>query len=88
MDTNETISARRSAREYTAQAIDAEVIRRLVDIAEHEPNGVNHPPRTFTVVSDQGLLNRIWRDESAHMLATIPACPSPSASGRCSMMRR
>ena len=75
MDINETISTRRAAREYTAQAIDAERIRRLIDTAVHEPNGINHPPWTFAAVSDQSLLNRIWRDETAQILATIPACP-------------
>jgi len=75
MDINEAISSRRSAREHTAQAVDEQIMRRFIDAAEHEPSGVNHPPWTFTVISDQGLLDRIWRDEKARMLTTTPAGP-------------
>jgi|HubBroStandDraft_1064217.scaffolds.fasta_scaffold295438_1 nitroreductase len=75
MDINETISTRRSAREHTQQAIDAELIRRLVDNAVHEPNGVNRAPWTFAAVNDQGLLDRVWRDGTVHMLASIPTYP-------------
>ena len=75
MDINEVISGRRSAREYTARWLEEQMMRRLIDAAEHEPNGVKRPPWTFTVAGDQALLDRLWRDEQAHMLATIPASP-------------
>jgi nitroreductase len=73
MDINETISSRRAAREYTAEAVDEQTIRHLIDAAVHAPNGVNHPPWAFTVERDQRLLDRIWGDTKAHMLATMPA---------------
>jgi nitroreductase len=73
MDINETISRRRAAREYTAEAVDEQTIRHLIDAAVHAPNGVNHPPWAFTVERDQRLLDRIWGDTKAHMLATMPA---------------
>ena len=71
MDINEAMSARRSAREFTAQAVDEQSIRRLIDAAVNAPNGVNHQPWTFTVERDQGLLDRVWRDAKLHMLATV-----------------
>jgi nitroreductase len=77
MDINEAISNRRSAREYTAQAVDEQTIRRLIDGAVHAPNAVNQQPWMFTVVRDQGLLDRISRDAKSHMLSTVlPTMPA------------
>ncbi len=73
MDINEAISGRRSAREYTEQAVDEQTIRGLIDAAVRAPNAVNEQPWTFTVVRDQSLLDRISRDAKSHMLATMPA---------------
>jgi nitroreductase len=73
MDLNEAIIGRRSTREYTAQAVDEQVIGRLIDAATHAPNAVNEQPWTFTVVRDQKVLDRISRDAKSHMLATLPA---------------
>ena len=75
MDIDEAIYGRRSTREYTAQALDDQSIRRLIDAAAHAPNASNGQPWTFTVVRDQGLLDRISRDAKSHMLATLPAGP-------------
>ena len=73
MDINDAISGRRSTREYTAKAVDEQTIRRLIDAALHAPNAMHQQPWTFTVVRDQGLLDRISRDAKLHMLATMPA---------------
>ena len=75
MDINEAISGRRSTREYTAQAVDEQTIRRLIDAAVHAPNAVNQQPWAFTVVRDQGVLDRVSRDAKSHMLATMSAGP-------------
>src|ERR1035437_6422031 len=75
MDINEAISGRRSVRDYTAQVVDDETIRRLIDAAVHAPNASNGQPWTFTVVRDQGLLDRISQDAKSHLLATLPAGP-------------
>jgi nitroreductase len=72
MDITEAISGRRSTREYTAQAVDDQSIRHLIDAALHAPNAVNQQPWTFTVVRDQGRLDRISRDAKSYMLATMP----------------
>ncbi len=59
MDVNEAIAGRTSVRDYTAQALDGETIRHLIDAAVHAPNASNGQPWTFTVVRDQGLLDRM-----------------------------
>ena len=75
MDVNEAISSRRSTREYSAQVVDEQTIRRLIDAAVHAPNAVNQQPWTFAVVRDQSLLDRISSQAKSHMLATMPAGP-------------
>jgi nitroreductase len=75
VDINEAIFGRRSVREYTAQSVDEETIRRLIDAAVHAPNAVNQQPWTFTVVRDREVLDRLARDAKSHMLAMMPAGP-------------
>jgi len=75
MDVNEAIYGRRSTRDFTAQAVDDETIRRLIDAAVHAPSASNGQPWTFTVVRDQSLLDRISQDAKSHMLATLPDGP-------------
>jgi nitroreductase len=75
MDINEAISGRRSVREYTPQAVDQKIILHLIDAAIKAPNAVNQQPWSFTVVRDQGILERISRAAKSHMLATMPAMP-------------
>jgi len=57
MDISTAISGRRSARDFTAQAIDDETIRGLIDAAALAPSASNGQPWTFTVVRDQALLD-------------------------------
>src|SRR5579864_1478347 len=73
MDITEAISGRRSVREYTAQAVDPEMISHLINAAMQAPNAVNQQPWSFTVVRDQGALDRVSHDAKSHMLATMPA---------------
>lgn len=73
MDFSEAISGRRSVREYTAQAVDEQTIRSLIDAAVQAPSAVNAQPWTFTVVRDQELLATISQEAKAHMLASLPA---------------
>lgn len=75
MDLNDAISGRRSTRDFTAQAVHDRSIRRLIDAAVHAPSASNGQPWTFTVVRDQGLLDRISDAAKVHMLATLPAGP-------------
>ena len=75
MDINAVISGRRSARDFTAQVVDGETVRRLIDAAVLAPSASNGQPWTFTVVRDQALLDQISADAKAHLLATLPAGP-------------
>jgi nitroreductase len=75
MDLNEAITGRRAVREYTQEAVDEQTIRRLIDAAMQAPSAVNQQPCTFTVLRDQGMLDRISHDAKSHMLATMPASP-------------
>jgi len=75
VDIHEAIAGRRAVRAYSAEAVDERTIRGLIDAAVHAPSAVNQQPWAFTVVRDQGVLDRISRDAKAHMLATMPASP-------------
>lgn len=72
MEINEAIFGRRSVREYTSQAIDEQTICQLIEAAVHAPNAVNQQPWVFTVVRNQGVLDRLSQAAKSHMLATIP----------------
>lgn len=71
MELHEAIKGRRAVREYTDEAVGETTIRRLINAATWAPSAVNQQPWTFTVVRDQGLLDRISREAKAHMLATM-----------------
>jgi len=79
MDIAETISGRRSTRQYKSTAVDEELIRRLIEAATQAPNAVNQQPWTFTVVRDQTLLNQLSREAKAHMLGTLQTGTSAGA---------
>jgi nitroreductase len=68
MNLDEAISGRRSVREYTAEALNQEIITRLIKAAIRAPNAVNQQPWTFTVVRDQKLLDFISQAAKSHML--------------------
>ena len=73
MDVYEAISGRRSIREYRDQAVEAELVGRLIDAAVHAPNAVNQQPWSFTVVRGQVLLDRVSREAKSHMLSHMSA---------------
>ena len=75
MNISEAIAGRRAVRDYRSQIVDEGIIRGLIDAAVQAPSAVNQQPWTFTVVRDQGVLDRISQDAKAHMLATMPASP-------------
>lgn len=75
MDMSTAISGRRSARDFTAQDIDDETIRRLIDAAVLAPSASNGQPWTFTVVRDQTLLDGVSAAAKLHLLETLPAGP-------------
>jgi len=72
MDIKEAISGRRSVREYTSQPVDEKTIARLIDAAVLAPSAVNQQPWSFTVVGDQGLIERNSSEAKSYMLASMP----------------
>ena len=75
MEINEAITGRRAVRDYSQEAVDERTIRHLVDAAVQAPSAINEQPWAFTVVRDQGMLDRISRDAKAYMLSSMPAGP-------------
>ena len=71
MDLNVAIRGRRAVRDYTSKAVDEKLIRALIDAGIQAPSAVNQQLWTFTVVRDQGALDRISREAKSHMLATL-----------------
>jgi nitroreductase len=75
MDINAVILGRRSTRDFTAEAVDDETVRRLIDAAVRAPSASNEQPCTFTVVRDQALLDRVSDEAKSYLLGTLPAGP-------------
>ncbi len=73
MDLKEAIYSRRAVRAFSADPVDDQTIRHLIDAAVQAPSAVNEQPWSFTVVRDRTLLDRISAEAKAHMLKTTPA---------------
>lgn len=71
----QTILARRSIRQYTAQPIAPHEIRRLLEAAMAAPSASNRQPWHFVVITDRGTLDSL---AEAHphgkMLFSAPLC--------------
>jgi nitroreductase len=73
MDLMETIYSRRAVREFTAEPVDEQTLRQLIDAAIQAPSAVNEQPWLFSVVLDKALLTRISRASKEHVLKTTAA---------------
>ena len=76
MDLKEAIYTRRAVREFTAEPVDDQTLRQLIDAAVQAPSAVNQQPWSFCVIRDKALLARISNEAKAHMLRTSPAALS------------
>ena len=81
MDVFDVIYARRAVREYTADAIDDETLRKLIDAAVQAPSAVNQQPWAFFVVRDDKLLDRISRGAKAGLLESMTTGSAVSRFG-------
>jgi nitroreductase len=72
MDVMEAIAGRRAVRDFTQQTVSERAILQLIDAAIQAPSAVNEQPWAFTIVRDQGILDRISREAKAHMLLNMP----------------
>lgn len=59
MDALEAIMTRRSVREYTADPVPGETVRRLLTAAMQAPFAGDRPPWHFVVIDDPRILARI-----------------------------
>jgi nitroreductase len=73
MDLKEAIYSRRAVRDFTAEPVNEDVLRQLIDAAVQAPSAVNQQPWTFSIVRDRALLARISHEAKAYMLRTSPA---------------
>jgi len=73
MELKTAIYSRRAVRDFTAEPVDEEVLRQLIDAAVQAPSAVNQQPWLFTVVQHKKLLARISHEAKAHMLKTSTA---------------
>jgi nitroreductase len=73
MNVREAIYGRRAVREYTAEPVEEERLRQLIDAAIQAPSAVNQQPWLFTVVRNKELLACISSEAKALMLETSPA---------------
>ncbi len=72
MDLKEAIYTRRAVREFTAESVDDETIRALIEAAVQAPSAVNQQPCSFCVVRDRAVLARISREAKAFMVRSTP----------------
>ena len=75
MDLHTAITGRRAVRDYTNLPVDEKLIHALIAAATQAPSAVNEQPWTFTVVRDQGTLDRISHEAKSHMLTALAANP-------------
>ena len=70
-----TIFARRSIREYTAEAIDEKDIRTMLEAAMAAPSASNRKPWHFIVVTDRQFLDNLAKVHPyGKMLSKAPLC--------------
>lgn len=53
------IKARRSVRFYKKKPVEPEIIAHLLDVVAHCPTGVNNRQLLFTVIEDQGTMEKL-----------------------------
>jgi nitroreductase len=61
MELQDVILRRRMVRNYTAEAIDADVVRRILDNATHAPSAGFSQGWAFLVLEDEVDRDRFWR---------------------------
>lgn len=64
----EAILARRSVRDYTAQAVDIKRVRSLIEAAVRAPTAMHKEPWAFIIVQDKHLLEAISKRAQAFLM--------------------
>ena len=60
MNVYEAITTRRTIRRFKQQAIDADVLERIVDAGRLAPSGANCQPVEFVLVTEPGLCKQVF----------------------------
>lgn len=77
MDIDEAIAGRRSVREFTNKVVDEKVVMQIIISATRAPSAMNEQPCSFTVVSNQRMLDHASEAAKAYMLASTPLGAQP-----------
>lgn len=88
----DAIYTRRSVRAFTADPLDAQAVRALLDAAVHAPTAMHLEPWAFVVVQDADVLRRISDRTKALLLEQLTQRPgqpdaAEAASRRCERER-
>jgi nitroreductase len=81
MELFDAIRGRRATREFTPQAVDRDILNRLIDAAIRAPTAMHEEPWGFAVVTEPAALRRYAAAAKSHLLATM-APNSPLARYR------
>ena len=77
MNVMEAIYTRRAIRDYSETPVTREVLEILIAAAIEAPSAVNAQPWHFTVIREQGLLDRISTAAKTHMLKLLDSKGGP-----------
>ena len=75
MELMEAIYNRRSVRFYTEEAVDKDIINKLIKAGIQAPSAMNVQPWAFGVIQDKALMQKISDETKAYLLASISAKP-------------
>ena len=67
------IKGRRSIRKYKDENLDADVVKKLVEVAWNAPTGVNQQSVLVTVISDKEIMDSFRKDAYAELTESLEA---------------
>lgn len=71
----EAIRSRRSIRKFTADAIDEETLRQIIEMGTWAPSGLNNQPWKFVIVRSPSLKDALSRQTKySHIITGAPVC--------------
>jgi nitroreductase len=69
------IRTRRSIRKFTTDAVDDEILDRIIEMGTWAPSGLNNQPWKFVIVRDRELRTELSRQTKyAHIIKGAPVC--------------
>jgi nitroreductase len=77
MDFLDVLRSRRAVRDFRAEPVSQQAIRRLIEAATMAPSAMNDQPWRFSVVTDAGLMERMSTAAKRHLLNCLHVLPKP-----------